>query len=61
MACAFERKNNWAIAKKWFIKALKIIPNDVNTLYALGLVSYKLGEYGDSKFFALNAIEQNPD
>ena len=57
IACAFERKNNWGIAKKWFIKSLKLEPKDMSILYALGLVSYKLGEYGDALYYAFRGLD----
>ena len=47
MGCAFERRNNWSLAKKWFIKALRNTPGSLKFVYALALVSYKIGEYGD--------------
>jgi tetratricopeptide (TPR) repeat protein len=61
MACAFERRNNWAIAKKWLVKALKIRKGDMNTLYGLALVSFKLGEYGDCENYCKSALDLDPD
>jgi hypothetical protein len=51
MGCAFERRNNWRLSKKWFIKALRNWPGHIMVLYALALVSYKIGEYGDCEFY----------
>jgi len=44
-----EQKNVFAKAKPLFESALKVEPNDMDTLIALKEVYYRLGEYGKSK------------
>jgi tetratricopeptide (TPR) repeat protein len=61
MGCAFERRNNWILAKKWFIKALRNWPGNLMVIYALALISYKLGEYGDCEFYTLKCMDLTID
>ena len=53
------RKNNFSESEKFFKKIIKIFPNEMDSIFYLGIISFKKNEYKRSIDYLNKVIEKN--
>jgi len=53
------KKNNFSESENFFKKIIKILPNEIDSIFYLGIISFKKNEYKRSIYYLKKVIEKN--